>query len=567
MKVRTLVKLVSAAILLCGMALAQTPVLCFSDLTFGPNTGWNNGSTQGAAVTVWGKNFGATRGSSYITINGAQATTYAEWEAIGPARGLERITFFIPTTAASGAGTISVTVNGQISNTLPFTVAAAAIYYVDVTNGNNSNNGLTTSTAWKDILKADPANNPSGDGQYIVYVRAGTYTTTEGGGYAGFISAGSSPTGGPTKQKAIIGYPGDALPVLQAGDFWNGDNPFTYAAHQSYYTWAKLEGTGGSSAFGTTVGDYNRFVGLYLHDYYNTVSQTGILTPVNSPYNVLYGNYLKHNGCDSYKHDIYVSTYDGKGAPSQHVDIGWNEIDSPTWVSGCGYNDSHGVSLFISSHASQLANGTGEVSIHDNYCHDGNMGCINIGDGSPIGNVYLYNDVFSGGTCTGSGCYDAIFANGGCSAVYAYNNTFYLYETDTPIVYLYAANCSLTLRNNLFFGSSGQPFVGVGSFSGLVVNSDHDLYYPAATALPSGAGVTVTNPVRSNPAVVSGVVDGNFRLTSSSPAIGAGVSYRSLATDYDGTNRPNPPSIGAYESASGSASAPNPPSGLTALVN
>ena len=59
MKVRTLVKLVSAAILLCGMALAQTPVLCFSDLTFGPNTGWNNGSTQGAAVTVWGKNFAA----------------------------------------------------------------------------------------------------------------------------------------------------------------------------------------------------------------------------------------------------------------------------------------------------------------------------------------------------------------------------------------------------------------------------------------------------------------------------------------------------------------------------
>lgn len=49
----------------------SAPVLFFSDLTFGPNTGWNGSSTQGAAVTVLGKNLGPSRNSSYITVNGA----------------------------------------------------------------------------------------------------------------------------------------------------------------------------------------------------------------------------------------------------------------------------------------------------------------------------------------------------------------------------------------------------------------------------------------------------------------------------------------------------------------
>jgi len=185
--------------------LAQNPVLLFSDLTFGPNTGWNGSSTQGAAVTVWGKNFGATRGSSYITINGAQLSTsssYAEWDAIGPARGLERITFWIPSTAATGNGNITVTVNGVTSNALPFQVAPATILFVDVTNGNNNNDGRTTATAWKDLwkwtpcLSNDPYHYPShcntlGDSQYIMYVRGGTYTTKDpyAGAYNPFIGA------------------------------------------------------------------------------------------------------------------------------------------------------------------------------------------------------------------------------------------------------------------------------------------------------------------------------------------------------------------------------------------
>ena len=214
--------------LVCLLGAAQafaqsSPALFFSDLIFGPNTGWNNGTSQGAAVTIWGKNFGSTRGSSYVTINGAQATNYAEWDAIGPARGLERITFWIPTNAATGAGTISVTVNGVTSNTLPFTVDnTTVIYYIDGTNGNNSNNGRTTSTPFKSLYMFNPCcdpyhsggqANPSGDGQYIAYVRGGNYSQLDTiAGDSTYITL-RGPWGGPTKQKAIIGYPGET-PVL-----------------------------------------------------------------------------------------------------------------------------------------------------------------------------------------------------------------------------------------------------------------------------------------------------------------------------------------------------------------
>ena len=61
----------------------------------------------GAAVTVWGKNLGASRGSSTLTVNDATLASdadYAEWGAVGPARGLERITFWLNSSCADADG-------------------------------------------------------------------------------------------------------------------------------------------------------------------------------------------------------------------------------------------------------------------------------------------------------------------------------------------------------------------------------------------------------------------------------------------------------------------------------
>lgn len=64
-------KYLAILLLLAGTAFAANPVLFFSDLDWGPNSGWEGSATKGAAITVWGKNFGATRGASYVTVNGA----------------------------------------------------------------------------------------------------------------------------------------------------------------------------------------------------------------------------------------------------------------------------------------------------------------------------------------------------------------------------------------------------------------------------------------------------------------------------------------------------------------
>ena len=69
------------------------PKLFFSDLDSGPKTGWEGSATKGAAVTVWGTGFGTTRGSSTVTVNGAQLTSasdYAEWGTTGLANGIPK---------------------------------------------------------------------------------------------------------------------------------------------------------------------------------------------------------------------------------------------------------------------------------------------------------------------------------------------------------------------------------------------------------------------------------------------------------------------------------------------
>ena len=53
------------------------PVIFYSDLTAGPNTGGQN--NNGVFVTIWGNNFGTAQGSSYITVGGGKVNNYPTW--------------------------------------------------------------------------------------------------------------------------------------------------------------------------------------------------------------------------------------------------------------------------------------------------------------------------------------------------------------------------------------------------------------------------------------------------------------------------------------------------------
>ena len=81
-------------------------------------TGLNPASgVTGTPVTITGKNFGATRGTSTVTFNGAAATV-TSWSATS-------VVVTVPSGATSG--NVVVTVGGQASNGVSFTVSTGSI--------------------------------------------------------------------------------------------------------------------------------------------------------------------------------------------------------------------------------------------------------------------------------------------------------------------------------------------------------------------------------------------------------------------------------------------------------
>src|SRR5437899_3112864 len=80
---------------------AQTtpPRIFFSDLESGPNIGGHN--NHGLWVTIWGKGFGATRGSSTVTVGGGEAADYPIWTD-------SKITFQLGPAAKTGEIVVNV---------------------------------------------------------------------------------------------------------------------------------------------------------------------------------------------------------------------------------------------------------------------------------------------------------------------------------------------------------------------------------------------------------------------------------------------------------------------------
>ncbi len=86
----------------------------------------NNGPV-GTSVTIAGSNFGASEGTSTVTFNGVSAGTASSWSA-------STITVNVPSGATTG--NVVVTVSGQGSNALTFTVPAPAPNISSVTPSN-----------------------------------------------------------------------------------------------------------------------------------------------------------------------------------------------------------------------------------------------------------------------------------------------------------------------------------------------------------------------------------------------------------------------------------------------
>jgi hypothetical protein len=99
------------------------------------------------------------------------------------------------------------------------------------------------------------------------------------------------------------------------------------------------------------------------------------------------------------------------------------------------------------------------------------------------------------------------------------------------------------LASGMYFGA-GNPFSNAGS------TITNNLWDTMRTGCPQSATATYErNPVCSDPLLVgeSNINALNPNLTSTSPAIGAGAAISGITTDYNGTTRSNPPTLGALQ--------------------
>jgi hypothetical protein len=190
--------LVVGVLLLAVSIVAAAPAIFYSDLENGPNTGGEN--DKGAYVTIYGKGFGATKGTSTVTVGGGAVAGTPIWSDT-------KITLQLG--AAAVTGNIVVNTAGENSNGLPFTIRPGSIFFVDVA-GNNLNDG-SFAAPWKTlnyaVIEAKKHTGP------IIYARDGVSATTLHQEKAClFISSG----GTASVYNALIAYPGATVTIGDA---------------------------------------------------------------------------------------------------------------------------------------------------------------------------------------------------------------------------------------------------------------------------------------------------------------------------------------------------------------
>ena len=557
------------------VAQAPQPQIFFSDLESGPNVGGQGGN--GAFVTIWGKGFGSTQGTSSVTVGGGTAAGYPVWSDT-------KITFQLGT--GSVTGNIVVNVAGQgASSGLPFTVRAGNIFFVSTT-GSDANAGSFTAP-WETIVKAKNT-IAAGD---IAYIENGVAQTTEDDftAYLSMDNNGASNSGTATAPKALVAYPGATATVGVAGGLHYGIRTPNIGVNEDYWVISQLHIIGGTQAMDLG-GKGWRIIGNDMQCP-GADDQVGCFEMSGGNQIKFYGNEVHNAGINptssKFYHAVYFST------DSNHIDVGWNHIhdnftcralqfhSSPLCSPTCGAGDTTGFNQF-------------DLHVHDNLIHGDNCNGINFATVDPSkGTVEAYNNVvYNVGRmdplqlgASFSCIYLANITNNGAAGggtVNVFNNTLSDCAANNSAnaqgsrgAFGVASGASSTLimnlRNNVAYQNAGEIYIdGVTT----QITGDHNLWFGIGTA-----PTRTTNNVASDPVFVNRA-GGDFHLTSTSPAKDAGVTVlpnnsftSNLGTtpkDKDGVKRPQGTAfdMGAYEYFVGGTTAPteNPPTNVRVTV-
>lgn len=525
------------------------PRIFFTDLDSGPNTGGEN--NNGTILTIYGKRFGATRGTSTVNVGVGTVAAYLSWSdskisvAIGPA-------------AATGNVVVNVAGVGS-SNGVSFAVRSGNIFCVSPT-GLDTDTGQFGGHCWRTLLHARDVMRP---GDTVYALNNVVQNTLDANGAALFITTGG--TAG--NSIAYVAYPGATVIIgwdVPPAGAERAVRTFgtTTPNNNNYVTFAgfRLHGT---EAFILQDGTGWRLIGNDM-TCPNGDGQTGCMEVDRATNAKIYGNTwhdISINNAGSVT-KLYHAVYLADGSTS--MNFGWNTIRNS--------KANRGIQVFSST--TPLF----DMHIHDNLLVDIRGAGIMLDSIDPtIGVTEAYNNVIKhAGTGPdfpeGPSIWACLSNPGSAGTVAAfiefYNNSTYDCGSISTSIDTFGAwdgpspgqPAIARLRNNIFQVLPGELYMTTRTATSNV-SCDKNLWFGIVGAAPS----TCTNNVNRDPLYVDPLT-ANLRLQSGSPAIGVGVNT-GLATDFDGV--PRPPgaafTIGAFEGVS-TAVRPNPPTNLRVVV-
>ncbi len=539
-------------------AQSTVPAIFYSDLAGGPSSGGENGA--GVYVSVFGKNFGGTQGTSAVSVGGSPVARYMSWTD-------SRVTFQIAT--GTGSGTIVVTTAAGASNAVPFSVWSGNIYFVSG-SGNDGAAG-TFAAPWATLLKARNAMKP-GD---VTYGMNGVSQLAEDGtGWSAAFTLGANDCGSGTP-RTLAAYPGATVTIgtvtsppsgirasnpSERGGACTGGWVFAGLTLRGQNAAMSLEGP--SSGWRVVANDMTCPNG----DGPTACFETSMSANVQ-----FYGNNVHDTGtanASSEYHGVYFST------DSNHIDMGWNTVAN---VRGCRGVQTHSSPLFGGGASDTTGHNMFDISIHDNLIHDTQCDGIVLATVDPsLGKVEVYNNVIynagKGPYIPGQGGnWACVYLPGttntgapGGGIVEVYNNTLYNCGSIPVPPYAFSVagvmygggnpKLQMRIRNNIINTPAGVPYVQTDTASTSCTDTalcngvigTNNLFYGS---VPGPNNVNISASVSADPLFVnSGTFD--FHLKSGSPARGVGVNA-GLVTDYDGVSRAGSNDIGAFQGIGG----------------
>ena len=521
---------------------APLPVIDFTDLTSGPNTGGEN--NNGTILTIYGRNFGFAQGTSTVTIGGGAVAQVRQWgaksKAGSAAAQLETISVAIGSAAATGTVTVTTPAGASLcadtKDNCQFTVRSGNIRCVS-TSGSNANAGTFPSSCWATIPFAKNSLTP-GD---IAYVTNGVSTGATIDNYNATVAiTGNNCTA--ALPCAMVVYPGATATIGTSAVQYGLRTP-AVGGVKDYWTIA------GFNILGLAAMDLLNVTGWRVinNDFTcpNGSGQSACMHTDTTTQYRFYGNYTHNVGdgnatIDKFYHGNYYTTN------SNHIWSAWNEINNnpngSTTSGGC-----RAVQFFSTGGSDQF-----DLHVHDNYIHNAICDGLNFSTVNPDsgGTVEAYNNViFHVGTGpapnNGVSDYACLTAGGGGTGpVLFYNNTLYdcggIKVADSGTVYVARP---VSMWNNISQQLSGEIYLTSSSVAASLNGSNND-WFGGGTAPTQTTGNLTVDPLFSSAGTT-------FTLQSSSPMLGAGTAAHTDTWDFNDLVRPSPPAIGAYELTNG----------------